>query len=85
MKFHKPQLPNKTQKLFDRAVQVIPGGIYGHNSPANSIPGIAPYFAKRAEGCRYWDVDGREYIDFLSSYGPIVLGHNNKEVNQAAD
>lgn len=85
MKIHKPQLPNKTQKLFARAVQVIPGGIYGHNSPANTIPGIAPYFAKRAEGCRYWDVDGREYIDFLSSYGPIVLGHNNKEVNQAAD
>ncbi len=85
MEDHRPQLPKKTQDLFERAVQVIPGGIYGHNSPANTIPGIAPYFAKRAEGCRYWDVDGREYIDFLCSYGPIVLGHNNKEVNAAAD
>ncbi len=80
-----PKLAKNTQKLFERAVQVIPGGIYGHNSPANTVPGIAPYFAARADGCRYWDIDGREYIDFLCSYGPIILGHNNAEVCAAAD
>ena len=63
---------------------VIPGGIYGHASPAVAIPGSFPYYAERARGCRYWDVDGNEYIDYLCGYGPVILGHQHPEVEEAA-
>ncbi len=75
----------KSLALFQRAVSVIPGGIYGHNSPAATLPGASPYYAERASGARYWDVDGNEYIDLLCGYGPMVLGHNHPEVEAAAD
>ncbi len=78
-------LYSQSLALFDRAAQVIPGGIYGHMSPALTIPGAFPYYAERAEGCRYWDVDGREYIDFLCAYGPIILGYQHPEVEEAAE
>jgi glutamate-1-semialdehyde 2,1-aminomutase len=71
--------------LFKRAAAVIPGGIYGHTSPAATLPGASPYYATRAEGCRYWDADDNEYIDFLCGYGPIVLGYNHPEVEAAAE
>ena len=73
-----------SQALFERAAQVIPGGIYGHASPAVAIPGSFPYYAERARGCRYWDVDGNEYIDYLCGYGPVILGHQHPEVEEAA-
>lgn len=69
---------------FERATRVIPGGIYGHVSPTLTVPGEFPYYAARAEGCRYWDVDGNEYIDFTCGYGPIVLGHKHPEIEEAA-
>lgn len=75
----------KSLALFERAVDVIPGGIYGHNSPAATMPGCSPYYAERASGARYWDVDGNEYLDLLCGYGPIVLGHHHPEVEEAAD
>ncbi len=75
---------SKSNALFARAAQVIPGGIYGHTSPAISLPGASPYYAARAEGCRYWDADGNEFIDFMCGYGPIVLGYNHPEVEEAA-
>ncbi len=71
--------------LFRRAAQVIPCGIYGHQSPAATLPGASPYYAARAEGCRYWDVDGREYLDFICGYGPIVLGYRHPEVEEVAE
>jgi glutamate-1-semialdehyde 2,1-aminomutase len=74
----------KSTALFARAAQVIPGGIYGHTSPAISLPGASPYYAARAKGCRYWDVDGHEFLDFMCGYGPIVLGYNHPEVEEAA-
>ena len=74
----------RSQALFERASQVIPGGIYGHAAPAATVPGAFPYFAQRAEGARYWDVDGNEYIDLMCGYGPIVLGYQHPEVNAAA-
>ncbi len=74
----------KSNELFARAAKVIPGGIYGHASPAISLPGASPYYAARAEGCRYWDVDGNEFIDFMCGYGPIILGYNHPEVEEAA-
>jgi glutamate-1-semialdehyde 2,1-aminomutase len=75
----------KSNEMFLRATRVIPGGISGHKNPAFAIPGTFPYFAERGEGCRYWDVDGNEYIDFLCGYGPIVLGFNYEKVDRAVD
>jgi glutamate-1-semialdehyde 2,1-aminomutase len=70
---------------FDRASRVIPGGIYGHASPAMTVPSFMPYFAKRAKGCRYEDVDGRSYIDYMCGFGPSILGYGHPEVEEAAD
>lgn len=75
----------KSQQLFQRATQVIPGGIYGHMSPAAALPLRLPYYASKAQGCRYWDVDGNQYIDFLGGYGPMVLGYNHPEIEEAAE
>jgi glutamate-1-semialdehyde 2,1-aminomutase len=70
--------------LFERASRVVPGGIYGHQSPALLVPGSYPYFFARGEGSHVWDADGNEYIDFMCSYGPIVLGHRHPAVEEAA-
>jgi glutamate-1-semialdehyde 2,1-aminomutase len=70
--------------LFARAERVIPGGIYGHQSPRMLVPGAYPSFFARAEGARLWDVDGNEYLDLVCGYGPIVLGHNHPAVDAAA-
>ena len=69
--------------LFERARQVIPGGIYGHMTPALVAPGASPFYAQRGEGCRYWDVDGNEYLDLMCAYGPVVLGYLHPEVEEA--
>src|SRR2546422_185363 len=74
----------ETQTLFARALAVVPGGIYGHQTPAMLVPGAYPYFFARGEGARIWDVDGNEYLDLMCSYGPIVLGHNHPKVEEAA-
>jgi glutamate-1-semialdehyde 2,1-aminomutase len=60
--------------LFARAQRVIPGGV---NSPVRAFRGVggSPFFVARGEGCRITDVDGRTYIDFLGSWGPLILGH----------
>jgi glutamate-1-semialdehyde 2,1-aminomutase len=70
--------------LFERATRVTPSGISGNKNPAFAVPGSFPYFAVRGQGCRYWDVDGNEYIDYLAGYGPIVLGYNDPAVDAAA-
>ena len=60
--------------LFAKAQRVIPGGV---NSPVRAFRGVGgtPFFIAKAEGCRITDVDGRTYIDFLGSWGPLILGH----------
>ncbi|MDY0340243.1 MAG: glutamate-1-semialdehyde 2,1-aminomutase [Coriobacteriia bacterium] len=60
--------------MFTRAQRVIPGGV---NSPVRAFKsvGIDPLFYERAKGSRVWDVDGNEYIDFVASWGPMILGH----------
>ena len=73
----------RSDALMDRARRVVPSGIYGHQSPALLTPGAYPSFLARGEGCRIWDVDGNEYIDFMCSYGPIVLGHRHPRVEEA--
>ena len=74
----------RSRQLFDRARQVIPGGIYGHATPALVAPGASPCYAHRAEGARYWDVDGNEFIDLMCAYGPVVLGYRHPGVEAAA-
>ena len=69
--------------LRARAERVIPGGLWGHLNAAKLPPGYPQYFA-RGEGCRLWDVDGREYLDFMCSWGPVVLGHQHPAVEAAA-
>lgn len=74
-----------TQELFKRATKVIPCGIYGHYSPAPLIPtSDYPFYTSRAEGARFWDVDGNEFIDYMCAYGPMVQGYGNAEVDAAA-
>ncbi len=71
--------------LFERARRVIPGGVYGHQNPAYLVDGVFPRFLAEAEGCRVRDVDGHEYVDFLCSYGPMVLGYRDPVVEAAAE
>ncbi len=70
--------------LRDRARRVIPGGMYGHQNAA-TWPAPFPQFLERGRGCRVWDVDGREYVDFVCSFGPIVLGHAHPGVEAAVE
>jgi len=70
--------------LLERATRVVPGGIYGHQAPALLVPGAHPYFFTRGRGSHVWDADGNEYIDYMCSYGPIVLGHQHPGVEAAA-
>ena len=69
--------------LRERARRVVPGGMWGHMNAAN-LPDGYPQFFARAQGCRLWDVDGNEYLDFMCSWGPVVLGHHHPEVEEAA-
>ncbi|MEM7496096.1 MAG: aminotransferase class III-fold pyridoxal phosphate-dependent enzyme [Myxococcota bacterium] len=71
--------------LFERGQRVVPGGIYGHVTPALLEPGDSPYYAAHAQGARYWDVDGNEFLDFMCGYGPVILGHCHPEVEAAVD
>lgn len=68
--------------LRRRASSALPGGVYGHVSADLLWPG-APQFVARAEGARFWDADGREYVDLMCSWGPIVLGHRHPDVEEA--
>jgi glutamate-1-semialdehyde 2,1-aminomutase len=72
------------QKLRERAQRVIPGGMYGHLH-ADRLPAGYPQFFERAEGCHLWDVNGRRYVDFMCSWGPIVVGHKNPVVTEAVE
>ena len=74
----------ESKALFERAIRVVPGGIYGHQSPRLLVRDAYPYFFARGNGARLWDVDGNEYLDLMCSYGPIVLGHNHPRVDEAA-
>ena len=73
---------DKSKTLFKRAVEVMPGGV---NSPVRAYKAVGgqPLFIERAEGAKVYDIDGNEYIDYVSSWGPMILGHNNGSVNEA--
>jgi glutamate-1-semialdehyde 2,1-aminomutase len=78
------EVPSRDAALRARARLVIPGGMYGHQSAA-TWPAPFPQFLERGRGCRVWDVDGREYVDFVCSFGPIVLGHAHPGVEAAVE
>jgi glutamate-1-semialdehyde 2,1-aminomutase len=67
---------------YQRAIEVIPGGV---NSPVRAFGGVGgtPVFIERGEGCRVTDIDGNTYIDYLASWGPLILGHAAPQVVHA--
>jgi len=72
----------KSKKLFQKARALIPGGV---NSPvrAGKAVGMDPPFIARAKGCYLWDVDRKRYIDYVCSWGPMILGHSHPSVVKA--
>ncbi|WP_409969957.1 glutamate-1-semialdehyde 2,1-aminomutase [Bengtsoniella intestinalis] len=68
--------------LFERAQRVLPGGV---NSPVRAYRavGMAPRFITRADGTKIYDADGKEYIDYVCSWGPMILGHNHPAIREA--
>ncbi len=73
-----------SDRLFDAARTVIPGGV---NSPVRAFGSVGgtPVFFKRALGARLWDADGGEYLDYVGSWGPMILGHNHPDVRGALE
>lgn len=73
---------SKNQALFDRAQQTITGGV---NSPVRAFRSVGgtPRFIERAQGPYFWDADGKRYIDYIGSWGPMILGHVHPEVLDA--
>jgi glutamate-1-semialdehyde 2,1-aminomutase len=69
----------KSDALFAEALQYIPGGV---NSPVRAFRAVGgtPFFVKRAQGCRVWDVDDNDYIDYVGTWGPAILGHAHPKI-----
>jgi glutamate-1-semialdehyde 2,1-aminomutase len=72
----------KSRKLFEKALRVIPGGV---NSPVRAFKAVGgnPLFIKSAKGSRIYDVDGNKYIDYVLSWGPMILGHSHPAIVKA--
>jgi len=73
---------NKSEQLFQRAQLSIPGGV---NSPVRAFKGVGgtPVFMKSAKGAYLFDADGKKYIDYIASWGPMILGHAYEPVVNA--
>jgi glutamate-1-semialdehyde 2,1-aminomutase len=73
---------DKSDELFKAALEHIPGGV---NSPVRAFRGVGgdPFFIDRAKGARIWDVDGNEYIDYVGTWGPAILGHAHPKIIEA--
>jgi glutamate-1-semialdehyde 2,1-aminomutase len=73
---------NRNEQLFERAQKSIPGGV---NSPVRAFRSVGgtPRFITRADGPYFWDADGKRYIDYIGSWGPMILGHGHPEVVRA--
>jgi glutamate-1-semialdehyde 2,1-aminomutase len=72
----------KSDQLFAEALKYIPGGV---NSPVRAFRAVGgqPFFVNRAKGARVWDVDGNEYIDYVGTWGPAILGHAHPKIIKA--
>ncbi|MGF1511691.1 MAG: glutamate-1-semialdehyde 2,1-aminomutase [Myxococcota bacterium] len=75
-------IPERSSELLKRGQAVIPGGV---NSPVRAFKSVGgtPRFISRGQGCSIWDADGHEYIDYVGSWGPMILGHAAPSVVQA--
>ena len=75
-------MSDRNQLLFERAAQVIPGGV---NSPVRAFRAVGgtPRFVQRAQGAYFWDSNGQRYIDYIGSWGPMILGHGHPAVLEA--
>ena len=69
----------RSRQLFEQAKNLIPGGV---NSPVRAFKGVGgnPLFMAKARGSKIWDVDGQEYLDYVLSWGPMILGHAHPKV-----
>ena len=78
-------MPNftKSKELFEKAKELMPGGV---NSPVRAFKsiGIDPVFFEKAKGSKLYDVDGNEYVDYIGSWGPMILGHADRDIEEAA-
>jgi glutamate-1-semialdehyde 2,1-aminomutase len=77
-----PRTVDKSRELQARAEKMIPGGV---NSPVRSFGAVGgdPVFITRGQGSHLWDVDGNEYVDYIGSWGPLILGHADSKVVEA--
>jgi glutamate-1-semialdehyde 2,1-aminomutase len=75
---------DKSKAFFSRAQHLIPGGV---NSPVRACRSVGsePRFIQRADGCHIYDVDGNEFIDYIGSWGPMILGHRHPQVIRALE
>ena len=75
---------DRSEQLFEEAKKVLPGGV---NSPVRAFRavGMAPRFITRADGACLWDEDGRKYLDYVGSWGPMILGHNHPVIREAVE
>ena len=72
----------RSQKIFEKACELMPGGV---NSPVRAYRavGMTPPFIFRAKGAYIYDVEGHQYVDYVGSWGPMILGHAKEEVVKA--
>src|SRR6188768_2274011 len=72
----------RSRAAFEQACRVIPGGV---NSPARAFGAVGgePIFIARAEGAYLFDIDGNKYLDYIGSWGPMILGHAHPRVTEA--
>jgi glutamate-1-semialdehyde 2,1-aminomutase len=77
-------MPSSSEELYQRALRVIPGGV---NSPVRAFRGVGgiPFFTASAEGCRLHSVDGRQFIDYVCTWGPAIHGHNHDVIRAALE
>jgi glutamate-1-semialdehyde 2,1-aminomutase len=77
-------MTSRSRALFDRAQATIPGGV---NSPVRAFRGVGgtPPFMVRGQGSHIWDADGKEYVDYVGSWGPLILGHRHPVVIEAIE
>ena len=73
----------RSEELYREACELLPGGVTTARHPSKFYPGHYPIFMNRGRGCRVWDVDGNEYIDWILSFGPMILGHVHPRVEKA--
>ncbi|MFH0934435.1 MAG: aminotransferase class III-fold pyridoxal phosphate-dependent enzyme, partial [Pseudomonadota bacterium] len=75
-------MTSHNQELFDQSQKLIPGGV---NSPVRAFKSVGgtPLFFKRGKGAYVWDADDKQYIDYVNSWGPMIVGHCHPEVVKA--